>query len=196
MARFGLIERARSISANAPSASPRAWQIQLLVDRGRLQLIQGERAVAAGEGRVEIDCLLKKSLCGRIVLWGSFAQMPETALIGRPGIKALRWLAHGASQLGVCNGGGQGGRQRLGELVLHSENIGEFAVVALGPDMVAGSRLYQLRSDADPIAGLAHATFEHIVHAELAPDLFHIDRSTLVAETRITCDNEQRGIVR
>ncbi len=62
--------------------------------------------------------------------------------------------------------------------------------------MVAGSRLYQLRSDADPIAGLAHATFKHIAHAELAPDLLHVHGTALVSETRITCDNEQRGIVR
>ena len=122
--------------------------------------------------------------------------MPQTALIGRPGIQALRWLAHGASQLSVCNGRGQGGRQRFGKLVLHSKNIGEIAVVALGPHMVAGSRLYQLRSDADPIAGLAHATFEHVAHAELASDLFHIDRSTLVGERGVPGDDEQRGIVR
>ncbi|MDE5444447.1 hypothetical protein GWG65_23965 [Bradyrhizobium sp. CSA207] len=174
----------------------RAWQIQLLVDRGRLQLIQGERAVAAGEGWVEIDCLLKKALCSHIVVGRSFAKMPQTALICRPGIKALRWLAHGASQLGVCNGGGKGGRQRFGEFVLHSENIGEIAVVALGPHMVAGSGLYQLRSDADPIAGLAHAAFEHIAHAEFASDLLHIDRSTLVGEGGVPGDDEQRGIVR
>ena len=86
--------------------------------------------------------------------------MPQTTLIGRPGIKAFRWLAHSAAQLGVGNGGGQGGRQRFGELVLHSENIGEIAIVALGPHMVAGYRLDQLSSDADPIAGLAHATFK------------------------------------
>src|SRR5205814_1320650 len=101
-------------------------------------------------GSRSIACLKKLSVVASSSR-GSFAQMPQTALIGRPGIQALRWLAHGASQLSVCNGRGQGGRQRFGKLVLHSKNIGEIAVVALGPHMVAGSRLYQLRSDADPI---------------------------------------------
>ena len=66
---IGAIERDRPTGQGLGRAL-RAWQIQLLVDRGRLQLIQGERAVAAGEGRVEIDCLLKKTLCRRIVVSG------------------------------------------------------------------------------------------------------------------------------
>ena len=31
--------------------------------------------------------------------------------------------------------------------------------------------------DAHPAAGLAHRAFEHIAHAELAPDLLHVDRA-------------------
>ena len=62
--------------------------------------------------------------------------------------------------------------------------------------MIAGPRLHQLRSDADPIASLAHAAFEHITHAEFAPDLFHIDRTAPVGEGRVPGDDEQRGIAR
>ena len=70
----------------------------------------------------------------------------------------------------------------LGDLVLHRENVGEVAVVALGPDVVAGCGFDQLRGDADAVAGFAHAAFEHIAHAKLAANLLHIDGLALVGE--------------
>src|SRR5271165_1900610 len=45
--------------------------------------------------------------------------------------------------------------------------------------------------DADPVAALAHRAFEHVAHAELAPDLFHIDGLALVSEARIAGDDEE-----
>jgi hypothetical protein len=53
---------------------------------------------------------------------------------------------------------------------------------ALGPDMAAARRLDQLRGQADAVAGLAQAPFEDIAHAEIAADLFHVDRPALVDE--------------
>ena len=41
------------------------------------------------------------------------------------------------------------------------------------------------------IAGLAHAAFQHVAHAELAPDLLHVDGAALVGEARIAGDHEQ-----
>ena len=99
----------------------------------------------------------------------------------------------GALLLGVGNGRGDRDRHRLGDLVLHRENVGEIAVVALGPDMIAGLGLDQLRGDPDAVAGFAHAAFEHIAHAQFAPDLLHIDRAALVGEARIAGDDEQRA---
>ena len=46
------------------------------------------------------------------------------------------------------------------DLVLQRENVGEIAVVALAPEMPAGSRVDQLRSDPDAIAGAADRTFQ------------------------------------
>jgi hypothetical protein len=40
----------------------------------------------------------------------------------------------------------------------------------------------------------AQAAFEHIAHAELAPDLLHIDVPALVGEAGIASDDKQRGI--
>jgi hypothetical protein len=49
----------------------------------------------------------------------------------------------------------------------------------------------QLRGDPHTTAGLAHRAFEDIAHAELAPDLLHIDRLALVGEARIPGDDEE-----
>ena len=39
----------------------------------------------------------------------------------------------------------------------------------------AGRRVDQLAGDAHPAAGLAHAAFEHVAHAQFAADLLHVD---------------------
>ena len=77
------------------------------------------------------------------------------------------------------------------ELVLQIENIVLHPVVALGPQMDAGLRLDELAGDANAVAELAHAAFEHVAHAELARDDLHVDRVTLVDEARIAGDDEQ-----
>ena len=88
--------------------------------------------------------------------------MPQAALVGRPGIEALRQLAQGAVLLGIRNRWGDRNGGRLGDLVLHGKDVSEIAVVTLGPDMLAALGFDQLRSDADAIAGFAQAAFEHI----------------------------------
>src|SRR6516165_4557976 len=108
--------------------------------------------------------------------------MPQTALVSRPGVETARWFAHRALPLGIGNRGGNGYCHSVRNLVLHREDIGEIAVVALGPDMLAGLGLDQLRGDPDTIAGFAQAACEHITHAQLAADLFHVDRSAFVSE--------------
>jgi hypothetical protein len=81
--------------------------------------------------------------------------MPQPALIGGPGVEAPRRLAHRALLLGVGDRRGDGDRYRFGDLVLDREDVGEIAVVALGPDVDAGLGLEELCGDTDPLAGLA-----------------------------------------
>jgi hypothetical protein len=57
--------------------------------------------------------------------------------------------------------------------------------------MPAAGRFDQLRRYPYPVAGLAHAPFEHIAHAELAPDVFDRNRLALVGEARIAGDDEK-----
>src|SRR5208282_2311958 len=110
-----------------------------------------------------------------------------------PCVEAVGRLARGALAFAALyrrqdRGGGAGG-----DLVLHRKNIGEVAVIALGPEMPAGRRLDQLRGHPHSIAGLAHAAFKHVAHAQLAPDLFHVDRAALEGEARVARDDEQRA---
>ena len=56
---------------------------------------------------------------------------------------------------------------RLRDLVLHGEDVGEVAVVALGPDVAAACAVDQLGGDPHPVPGLAHAAFQHVADAEL-----------------------------
>src|SRR5215831_14909979 len=57
--------------------------------------------------------------------------------------------------------------------------------------MSAGRRVHQLPSDAHPLSGLTHAAFEHVAHAEVAPDLLHVNGFALVRKARIARDHEQ-----
>ena len=55
---------------------------------------------------------------------------------------------------------------RLGDLVLNRENILEFAIVVLRPQMYAFAGIDQARHYAHAIARLLHLAFEDIVGAE------------------------------
>ncbi len=48
--------------------------------------------------------------------------------------------------------------------------------------MRAARRVDKLRSDARAAARLTHRAFEHIAHAELAADLFHVDGFGIMAQ--------------
>src|ERR1700722_15271272 len=73
-------------------------------------------------------------------------------------------------------------RDRGGDLVLELEYIFHRAVEFLGPQARAGRSVDELTRDAQPLTRLSHAALEHIAHAELAPDLFRVDRLALVSE--------------
>jgi hypothetical protein len=75
-------------------------------------------------------------------------------------------------------------------LILQLEKVVERAVEAVGPDVTAGRRVDQLPADAHPVAGFAHAAFEHVAHAELMRHLPHVDRLALVGEGGVAGDDK------
>lgn len=63
---------------------------------------------------------------------------------------------------------------RGGDLVLHLEHVRHRAVVALRPQVRTVSGTDQLRGDAQCVAGLAHAAFEHVSDVELLRDVGNV----------------------
>ena len=118
--------------------------------------------------------------------------MPETALEALPGIHAFGRPAPGALALDAAELGFERGDDRRHDLVLHGEDVLEIAVVAFGPEMVAGCGLDQLRGDAHPRAGLAHAALQDVGHAQTDAHILHVDRLALERERGVAGDDKER----
>ena len=74
------------------------------------------------------------------------------------------------------------GHNGLRHFLLYREDVLQHAVVALGPDVVAGKRVNKLASHTNPIRRLPDAALQHIADAEFAADLPDIGRLALVGE--------------
>src|SRR6516165_5569998 len=116
--------------------------------------------------------------------------MPQAALISGPGVETPRRFAQGALLLGFGDRRGNRDGYRFGNLVLYREDVGEVAVVALGPDVFSTLGVDELRGDPNAIAGFTQAAFEDIADAKLVPDLLHINRAAFVGEGRVAGDHE------
>ena len=116
--------------------------------------------------------------------------MPHSAMVTFPGVEALGRLARGASALPAVERRLDRRRDARGDLVLYGEDVGEVAVVTLGPEMPTSGGFDQLCRHPHPVGGLAHSALEHITHAELAPDVFDHNRLAFVGEARVAGDDE------
>src|SRR5262245_38798541 len=76
-------------------------------------------------------------------------------------------------------------------VVLKLENVRELGIEAISPEMGTGRRVKQLRANADAISSPANRAFQHIQDPKLSADLFHVHRSTLVSEARISGDHKE-----
>ena len=65
---------------------------------------------------------------------------------------------------------------RVGDLVLDGEDVGQVAVVAVGPDVPAGLAVDELAVDPHLRAGLADAALQHELDVEFLADVLHLDR--------------------
>ena len=141
--------------------------------------------------RIERDGLFEQGLRHDMVLPRHAPVMRERAHQEIPGVHAVGRLALGAKILGGIELRLDRGDDRLRDLVLHREDVGELAVVTFGPEMAAGGDVVELRGDADAVAVLADAALDDIAHAELFRDLTQMNRAALVDEARVACDHEQ-----
>jgi hypothetical protein len=63
----------------------------------------------------------------------------------------------------------------LGDFFLDRKYVVQVAVIALGPQLIAVAGVDELHRDAQTVAGLADASFEHCSNLELVADLPDID---------------------
>ena len=89
-----------------------------------------------------------------------------------------------------------GANDLLGDLVLEGEDVADLAVVALGPEVIAGGRVHELRRDAHAVARTLHAALQDVAHAEVAAHLADLHRPALVGEDRVARDDEEPGHLR
>src|ERR1043166_2711449 len=104
--------------------------------------------MAGREIGVECDRLAEEAQRGLVFCRSVFVKMPKTALIGFPGVEALRRLTQCTLLLRLGQGWFDDPGDARGNLVLHRENIAEIAFVTIGPDMRAREGIDQLRGDA------------------------------------------------
>ena len=81
----------------------------------------------------------------------------------------------------------------LHDLILQGEDVLQWAVVALGPQVTAGGGVDQLRGDPHLLVRFLHAAFQHVAHAHLFPHVLHLHRFAFVGEGRVAGDDKETG---
>ena len=75
------------------------------------------------------------------------------------------------------------------EFGLHGEDVGDFAVEAAGPDLLATAAVDESCVELQALSVTTHAAFEHGRHAEPLGHVLGVDVATLEAERGRTCDD-------
>jgi hypothetical protein len=118
-------------------------------------------------------------------------ELPRSLAHQVPGAHVRGARARGARALAPQKLGLDRAGDAARDFVLHGEDLGELAVVALRPEVRAGAGIDELRRDPHALARLAHAAFEHVAHAELARGLLHVDGPAFVDKARVARDDEE-----
>src|SRR5215212_8967029 len=68
------------------------------------------------------------------------------------------------------------------DLVLNNEDVGQLAIVFLGPQIFACFSFDEIGRYPDPVAAAPHSALDNVAHAQLAPDLSQVGRASSVSE--------------
>src|SRR5262245_25139754 len=102
------------------------------------------------------------------------AQGGASAEIKIIGLQILRGLLPNLSLFVGGKGCLELGCDRLRELTLEREDILQFAIILLRPNLCVRLGVDELGVDPHPIAGNLHASLQHVRNTQLAPDQFHV----------------------
>src|SRR5256714_15210281 len=64
----------------------------------------------------------------------------------------------------------QGGSNRIRDLILYREDVGQLAVIMIAPQLIAVIRVHELRADTHTVPGAPHASFEQRAHMQPLSD--------------------------
>jgi hypothetical protein len=112
---------------------------------------------------------------------------PQIVVVG---VQTLGRLALCAFDLRLLELGRDCTHNARRELFLHTKDVLKLPVETVGPQMHTGCGVDELSGDPHTLSVSPYTTFKHIAHAQLAADLLHINRSSLVGEARIARDDE------
>ena len=129
----------------------------------------GEHAERLAVAGIDRDRLLQQLLSGDIVLSRETPEMGQRSHHQAPGVHVARCPAPGMEIFRGKELRFDRGDDRFGDLVLHGEHVGEAAIVTFRPEMAAGGNVIELGGDADAVAILAHAAFDHVTDPEPRP---------------------------
>jgi hypothetical protein len=77
------------------------------------------------------------------------------------------------------------------DFVLDREDVGQLAIVTLGPYVITVRHAAQLRGDPDAAAGATHAALENGIDVQVVSDLLNVDVAAAKPERRCPrCDSE------
>ena len=87
----------------------------------------------------------------------------------------------------------QGNRDSLGQFALQAEEIKQFAIEGIRPDVRIRARIDQLDVDAHAISRAPHRAFQNVSHSEGQADLAQVARARFVLANRSPADDFQVG---
>src|SRR5262249_24180186 len=117
--------------------------------------------------------------------------MPMGSYSPVPGIELTWFLAPRLPDLGCDNASLDPGGTAPRDHVLGGKDMGQFAIVAICPQVRAGRGLDELGGDADAISGPPHAAFEHVAHTELATHFAYVHSRSLISKGGAARDHKK-----
>jgi hypothetical protein len=143
--------------------------------------------------RIQFDRLLEQAAGFGIVLVTNQVQLLQAAQDIIICDEALRRLAFRQLGTGRFHPSSHRCHDRAHDLVLDREDVFQFTVIRLRPQMSTSRRIDELCSDANSIARPAYAALHYELHAQPLSDFSDVNPLTTKGEGRIASDYEERA---